>query len=70
MVFIGMGITVLKVVQEEAPEEGVRSDYRDGFLTSAPLLVFLAIVVVLGIIIPAPLKSLLEDAVSYMGNPL
>lgn len=70
MVFIGMGITVLKVVQGEAPEEGVRSDYRDGFLTSAPLLVFLAIVVVLGIIIPAPLKSLLEDAVSYMGNPL
>ena len=70
LVFIGMGITVLKVVQGEAPEEGLRPDYRDGFLTSAPLLVFLAIVVMLGIIIPAPLKSLLENAVSFMGNPL
>ena len=70
LVFIGMGITVLKVVQGEAPDEVNRSDYRDGFLTSAPLLLFLAIILVLGILIPAPLKALLDEAVSFMKSPV
>jgi hydrogenase-4 component F len=70
LVFTGMGITVLKVVQGEAPDEVTRSDYRDGFLTSAPVLLFLAIVLVLGIMLPPPLKALLNEAVSFMKNPM
>jgi hydrogenase-4 component F len=70
LVFTGMGITVLKVVQGEAPDETARSDYRDGFLTSAPALLFLVIILVLGIMVPAPLKALLDEAVSFMKNPV
>lgn len=70
VVFIGMGITVLKVVQGPVPPDVAGSDYRDGFLTSAPILVFLAIVLVLGILIPNPLKTLFNDAVAFLGNPL
>lgn len=70
IVFFGMGITVLKVVYGEVPEDVTESNYHDGLLTAAPLLAFLAIILVLGIALPAPIRSLLEDAVSFIGNPV
>lgn len=70
LVFIGMGITVLKVVQGPVPQDVVGSNYKDGFLTSAPLVLFLVIVLVFGIMIPQPLKDMLNEAVTYLGSPL
>lgn len=70
IVFIGMGITVLKVTQGSVPGDVVGSDYRDGFLTGAPILMFLAIVLVLGIALPGALRNLITEAVSFLGTPL
>ncbi len=67
VVFIGMGKTVLKVVQGRRPSVGpVDETYRDGFLTIAPVLALMAIVLLLGLYIPAPLNALVRDAVSYL----
>jgi hydrogenase-4 component F len=66
VVFIGMGKTVLKVVQGRAPVEVVDEPYRDGFLTIAPVLALMAIVLLLGLYIPAPINALVRDAVGYL----
>ena len=77
VVFIGMGKTVLKVVQGRGPASGpvgpvgtpsgaVDETYRDGFLTIAPVFALMAIVLLLGLYIPAPLNALVRDAVSYL----
>jgi hydrogenase-4 component F len=70
IVFIGMGITVLNVVYGEVPDDIGPSEYHDGFLTSAPLLLFLVIILIIGFIIPTPLRSLLDDAVFFMSHPV
>ena len=62
-----MGKTVLKVAQGSASDRGGRRRaYRDGFLTTAPALILLALVLLLGLCIPAPLESLMRDAASFM----
>jgi hydrogenase-4 component F len=72
LVFVGMGKTVLKVVQGRPPVEvmmdaGVDAPgYRDGFLTIAPVIGLMAIVLLLGLCIPKPLGDLLNDAVGYL----
>ncbi|MBN2809387.1 MAG: hydrogenase [Deltaproteobacteria bacterium] len=68
LVFIGMGITVLKVVQGRVPEDVEESPYKDSFLTAAPILAFMAIVLGLGLYIPDFLQSLLRAAVSFLEN--
>jgi hydrogenase-4 component F len=65
-VFIGMGATVLKVVQGTPSEQASATDYRDSFLTGAPILVFAGLVVMLGLYVPPPLETLLRDAVSFL----
>ncbi len=70
MVFIGMGITVVRVVYGEVPEDAVATSYHDGILTAAPLLVFLVIILILGISMPASLTNLLNEAVSFMVKPV
>ncbi|MDR2850190.1 MAG: hydrogenase [Verrucomicrobiota bacterium] len=70
VVFIGMGATVLKVVQGRASFEARQRAYRDTFLTAAPPAALLALVLLLGIVIPAPLGDLLRDAVRLLeGRP-
>jgi hydrogenase-4 component F len=81
VVFIGMGKTVLKVVQGRPPldlrpvgEAGEATNgaavapqhYRDGFLTIAPVLGLMALVLLLGLYIPKPLGDLISDAVAYL----
>jgi hydrogenase-4 component F len=66
VVFIGMGKTVLKVVQGRAPIDEIAEPYRDGFLTIAPVLALMAIVLLLGLYIPEPIDALVKDAVSYL----
>ncbi|MDO8303358.1 MAG: proton-conducting transporter membrane subunit [Sedimentisphaerales bacterium] len=68
LVFIGMGVTVLKVVQGRAPTEVRNTPYRDGLLTAAPVAIFMGIVLLLGLYIPAPLSALLNDAVRFLEN--
>ncbi|HVT88676.1 MAG TPA: proton-conducting transporter membrane subunit [Tepidisphaeraceae bacterium] len=66
VIFIGMGRTVLTVVQGRPLPGTKRTDYRDGIMTGLPLLVSLAVVLLLGLHIPAPLKAMLDDAVSFV----
>jgi hydrogenase-4 component F len=66
VVFIGMGSTVLPMVQGKPPEATEPASYRDSVGTVAPILLFMALVLLLGIHIPAPLDKLLRDAANYV----
>jgi hydrogenase-4 component F len=66
VVFIGMGATVLPVVQGRAPAEVRDTPYRDGVLTGTPIAIFMGLVVLLGVYIPAPLTAMLDDAVRFL----
>jgi hydrogenase-4 component F len=66
LVFVGMGRTVLTVVQGLPSEDASRTTYRDGLLTGLPVLVALAIVLLLGVHIPQPLETWLRDATRYL----
>ncbi len=68
VVFIGMGQTVLKVVQGRVPAELPPTRYRDAWHTTAPVVVLLTLVLLLGVFIPAPLRGLLDDAVRFLGS--
>lgn len=68
LVFVGMGTSVLHAVQGRPSAEASASPYRESFLTAAPLLVFLALVLMLGVYLPAPLRQMLSDAARYVEN--
>ena len=70
LVFVGMGITVLKVTQGRPPLDVEGSGYREGWLTMAPPVAFMAVVLLLGVWIPGPLSRMVEAAAAYLGgNP-
>ena len=62
IVFIGMGSTVLAVVQGEPGPLPDRPTSNERFLTIAPSVFLLAIVLMLGVYVPAPLNNLLRVA--------
>jgi hydrogenase-4 component F len=66
IVFIGMGATVLAVVQGDAPPQKKTTGFHDTISTCAPILLFLACVVLLGVYIPSPLESLLREAAGFL----
>jgi hydrogenase-4 component F len=66
VVFIGMGATVLAVVQGNPPEQELPSSYHDTAITCVPILIFMALVLLLGVYIPAPLESLLREAAALL----
>jgi hydrogenase-4 component F len=66
IVFIGMGRTVLTVVQGRPLAGTRRTDYRDRFLTAAPVLVSLGIVLLMGLHIPAPISAMVHDAARFL----
>jgi hydrogenase-4 component F len=66
VVFIGMGATVLQVVQGRIPAAARKTPYRDGLLTAAPVIILMGIVLLLGVYIPAPLNTLINDAVHFL----
>jgi hydrogenase-4 component F len=69
VVFVGMGATVLAVVQGE-PKEPAPSDVRESALTVGPIVVFLALVLLLGVYIPPPLSRLVHNAANFLeGRP-
>jgi hydrogenase-4 component F len=61
---------VLKVVPGRAPAAARRTPYRDSFLTAAPIVGLALLVLLLGLYIPAPLNTLIGDAVRFLeGQP-
>jgi len=68
VIFIGMGITVLKVVQGRPSADVLASKYREGALTIVPILGFMTIVLFLGLFLPQPLREMLSQAVAFLGN--
>lgn len=66
IVFIGMGATVLGVVQGKAPQEQKPNRFHDSLGTGLPILFFMALVLLLGLYIPPPLESLLREAAALL----
>jgi hydrogenase-4 component F len=68
IVFVGMGATVLTVVQGEPAEDIPPNGFRDSLRTGGPIVLFLALVLLLGVYVPASLQSLLGEAASLLGG--
>lgn len=68
LVFLGMGKTVLKVVQGRPPLDVQASPYKDGLLTVAPIFALLGLVLLLGLWIPEPLSRLVREAAAFVGG--
>src|SRR2546421_2797385 len=66
VVFIGMGATVLAVVQGKPAAENAGKGYQDNLRTGAPILLFLALVLLLGLYIPPPVEALLREAAAFL----
>jgi hydrogenase-4 component F len=65
--FMGMGSTVIKIVQG-VPPGGDQAPRREPWLTIAPALVFLLLVIVLGVYVPGWLDGALSDAARFVEN--
>jgi len=66
VVFVGMGATVLAVVQGHEPPEPAPGRFRDSLGTAGPIVLFLGLVLMLGLYIPPPLESLLREAAALL----
>lgn len=66
LVFVGMGRTVLAVVQGKPSPGAERTTYRDGLLTGIPVLFAMAVVLLFGLHIPRPLEALLREAAQFL----
>jgi hydrogenase-4 component F len=67
LVFAGMSATTLAALQGSPTPKARRSTYRDGLTTFAPALCLLALVLLFGLHLPAPLLDLLHDAAASLG---
>jgi hydrogenase-4 component F len=66
VVFVGMGGTVLAVVQGQPREDLPETTFRDGPGTVGPPLVLLIAVIVLGVWVPPPLDRALQEAATFV----
>jgi len=66
VIFMGMGRTVMAMVQGRVSPAGERTNYRDGLLTGVPVALSLALVLLLGLHIPAPVENLLREAARFL----
>jgi hydrogenase-4 component F len=66
VVFVGMGATVLAVVQGKPAAARGTDRFHDSVSTSGPVLLFLALVLLLGVYIPPPLELLLREAAASL----
>src|SRR5439155_26943757 len=64
--FIGMGATILPVVQGNPREQTAHAGFQGGFFTSAPILAAMGLVLLLGLFIPPPLEMLLREAAAFL----
>jgi len=68
IVFLGMGQTVLEVVQGTPPTDVPDTGYRDRLGTVGPALLLLALIVLLGVYIPADLDAMVHAAADVLGK--
>ncbi len=66
VVFVGMGATVLAVVQGKPREDLPRTGFHDSIGTIGPALVLLVLVLILGVWVPPAMESALRDAAAYV----
>ncbi len=66
VVFVGMGGTVLAIVQGEPRRDLPDTGFRDGVGTVGPALVLLIVVLLLGVWVPQPLEAALRDAATFV----
>jgi hydrogenase-4 component F len=66
VVFVGMGATVLTVVQGNPPAHVADNGYRDTLGMAGPVVLFMALVLLLGLYVPPPLASLLHEAAASL----
>ena len=67
IIFLGMGRIVLSAVLGRPKSPGVKHGCHEGYLRGAPVLVSLVLVLLLGLYLPPPLRSLLNHAGTYLG---
>lgn len=65
IVFMGMGTTVLAVVQG-TPSSSASTQYKDTPQTVVPILILAALALMLGLYIPTPLITMLQEAARYV----
>jgi hydrogenase-4 component F len=68
VIFVGMGATVLRVVQGAPPDDLEPTAFGDSLLTAGPPLALLLLVLALGLWVPAPLKTMVEAAAALVGG--
>ena len=66
VVFVGMGRTVLTMLQGPASVQAGRTSYRDGWLTGLPVVASMALVLILGLHIPKQIEALLREAARFL----
>jgi hydrogenase-4 component F len=66
IVFIGMGTTVLRVVQGQPSAQAAATTYKDRAGLVVPIMIFLGLAILLGLYIPPPLDRLLHEAANYL----
>jgi len=68
VIFVGMGATVLRLVQGAVPEGLAANDFRDTRLLAGPPLALLVAVLLLGLWVPPPLRQLVGAAAALVGG--
>ncbi len=68
VVFLGMGATVLGVVQGVPSRALAEKRFREGPLVTLPPFLLLAAALVMGLAIPEPLRALVQEAARYIGG--
>jgi hydrogenase-4 component F len=68
VIFVGMGATVLRIVQGAPPEEARSTTMGDSLLTAGPPLALLAVILALGLWVPSPLRALVGAAAALVGG--
>jgi hydrogenase-4 component F len=66
VVFVGMGSTVLAVVQGEPRADLVKNTFHDTLGTVGPIFILMALVVLLGVYVPPVLDGALHDAARFV----
>jgi hydrogenase-4 component F len=66
IVFVGMGATVLRVVQGTPSPQAAATTFQDRPQVVVPILVFLGLVLLLGVYLPPPLESMLREAAAFL----
>jgi hydrogenase-4 component F len=68
VVFVGMGATVLGIVQGEPGPGAAVPGTRDSWLTAGPPLALLGLVLALGLFLPSSLRDLFTSAAGLVGG--